>query len=327
MSNLELIPEELTCCDGFTRDPSRGRVLDFRSVPLGGPRAMTVRRTLPQREQSLIGAWCFIDHFGPDDVSATGGMIVPGHPHTGLQTVSWLFRGTVDHLDSVGTSAVVRPGEVNLMTAGAGIAHSEYSTPTTAVLHGVQLWLALPDKNRFTEPRFEHYAPPVLDCDGATVLVFLGTLFGDVSPVLTYSPVLGAEITLQAGQTLRMDVDTTFEHGVLVDTGAVTVARTSASSGQLVHVPAGVGQLTLTASADEEARVLLLGGEPLGEEIVMWWNFIGRTHEEIVAYRKLWQLERAGEGGNTARFGQFPVGWERTLAAPAIPNARLKPRK
>lgn len=327
MSNLELIPEELTCCDGSTGDPSRGRVLDFRSVPLGGPRAMTVRRTLPQREQSLIGAWCFVDHFGPDDVSATGGMIIPGHPHTGLQTVSWLFRGTVDHLDSVGTSAVVRPGEVNLMTAGSGIAHSEYSTPTTAVLHGVQLWLALPDKDRFTEPRFEHYAPPVLDCDGATVLVFLGTLFGDVSPVLTYSPVLGAEITLQAGQTLRMDVDTTFEHGVLIDTGAVTVARTSASSGQLVHVPAGVGQLTVTASADEEARVLLLGGEPLGEEIVMWWNFIGRTHEEIVAYRKLWQLERAGEGGNMARFGQLPVGWESTLAAPAIPNARLKPRK
>src|ERR1035437_233643 len=305
MSNLELIPEELTCCDGSTGDPSRGRVLGFRSVPLGGPRAMTVRRTLPQREQSLIGAWCFVDHFGPDDVSATGGMIIPGHPHTGLQTVSWLFRGTVDHLDSVGTSAVVRPGEVNLMTAGSGIAHSEFSTPTTAVLHGVQLWLALPDKDRFTEPRFEHYAPPVLDCDGATVLVFLGTLFGDVSPVLTYSPVLGAEITLQAGQTLRMDVDTTFEHGVLIDTGAVTVARTSASSGQLVHVPAGVGQLTVTASADEEARVLLLGGEPLGEEIVMWWNFIGRTHEEIVAYRKLWQLERAGDGGNMARFGQF----------------------
>ncbi len=184
---------------------------------------MTVRRTLPQREQSLIGAWCFVDHYGPEDISATGGMRVPGHPHTGLQTVSWLFSGTVDHRDTVGTHALVRPGELNLMTAGAGIAHSEYSTATTTVLHGAQLWLALPDKHRAVAPRFEHYAPPALDRDGARVLVFLGTLLGDTSRVETFSPLVGAEITLRPGQRLDIPVNDTFEHGVLVDTASVTV--------------------------------------------------------------------------------------------------------
>ena len=102
-----------------------------RQVPLGGPRAMDVRRTLPQRQRSLIGAWCFLDHYGPDRIGDSGGMKVPRHPHTGLQTVSWLFTGEIEHRDSAGFHAVVRPGEVNLMTAGRGISHSEFSTPDT----------------------------------------------------------------------------------------------------------------------------------------------------------------------------------------------------
>src|SRR5690242_10581104 len=134
----------------------RMEVLTPRDVPLGGLRAMTVRRTLPQRQRSLIGAWCFLDHYGPDEVdpSAQGdeGMVVPPHPHTGLQTVSWLFTGEIEHRDSAGHHAVVRPGELNLMTAGRGISHSEYSTPGTTVLHGAQLWLALPDGDRQVAP-------------------------------------------------------------------------------------------------------------------------------------------------------------------------------
>src|SRR5690554_1871724 len=118
---------------------------------------MTVRRTLPQRGHSLIGAWCFLDHYGPDDVAETGGMTVPPHPHTGLQTVSWLFAGEIEHRDSSGAHAMVRPGEVNLMAAGRGIQHSEVSTPPTRMLHGVQLWTALPDASRQTTPMFEHY--------------------------------------------------------------------------------------------------------------------------------------------------------------------------
>lgn len=324
MSNLETSPAELTCVnDG----PPRGRVLEPRAVPLGGPRAMTVRRTLPQRAASLIGAWCFVDHYGPDAVSETGGMAVAGHPHTGLQTVSWLFSGEIEHRDTTGAHAYVRPGELNLMTAGSGIAHSEYSTAATTTLHGAQLWVALPDEHRFVEADFDSYAPPVVEHDGARVLVFLGSLLGQTSPVRTYTPLLGAEITAPAGTTLRLDVDPAFEHGVLVDSGELTVAGVEAAPGQLVYQDTGSEQLTLRVSEAGPARVLLLGGEPLGERIVMWWNFIGRSHEEIAAYREQWQHERSHQDGDgSSRYGRFPGEWSETLPAPELPNARLKLR-
>ena len=142
MSNLETEPVELVC-DSSTTAEADVVILQPRDVPLGGLRAMGVRRTLPQRARSLIGAWCFVDHYGPDDVSVTGGMVVPPHPHTGLQTASWLFAGEVEHRDSVGSLALVRPGELNLMTAGAGISHSEVSTPDTTALHGVHVLVAV----------------------------------------------------------------------------------------------------------------------------------------------------------------------------------------
>ena len=158
-------------------------MLTSREVPLGGLRAMPVRRTLPQRQRSLIGAWCFLDHYGPDDTNVTGGMDVAPHPHTGLQTVSWLFEGEIEHRDTTGVHAMVRPAEVNLMTAGRGIAHSEVSTTAKRTLHGAQLWVALPDNVRHTDPGFEHYAPTPFDVDGARITVFLGSLAGDTSPV------------------------------------------------------------------------------------------------------------------------------------------------
>src|SRR5690349_9853263 len=177
-------------------------VLTPREVPLGGLRAMTVRRTLPQRHRSLIGAWCFLDHYGPDDVADTGGMAVAPHPHTGLQTVSWLFSGEVEHRDSAGNHAMVRPGELNLMTAGHGISHSEVSPPTTTVLHGAQLWVALPSEARDSAPGFDHYAPPAVTGDGWEARVFLGSVLGSSSPVPTATPLLGAELRLAAGTEL-----------------------------------------------------------------------------------------------------------------------------
>jgi redox-sensitive bicupin YhaK (pirin superfamily) len=327
VSNLESAPREVACASfPASLGTQDAQVLQPRAVPLGGPRAMTVRRTLPQRTRSLIGAWCFADHYGPDDVSVTGGMQVAGHPHTGLQTVSWLFRGEIEHRDTTGTHAWVRPGELNLMTAGAGIAHSEYSTSGTTVLHGVQLWVALPHDQRFTAPAFEHYAPPVLDHQGARLLVFLGSLAGQTSPVRTFSQLLGAEVTLEAGQTAEFGVDPAFEHGVLVDTGHVTVAGTAADAGQLIYRPVGANTLSLHAPVGQ-ARVVLLGGEPLGEQIIMWWNFIGRSHDEIAAYRAQWQAERAGNVTlGRRRYGTFPSPWDHTLPAPELPNARLRPR-
>ncbi|MEJ8280967.1 pirin family protein [Pseudonocardia spirodelae] len=321
MSNVETAPEEVVCGG----DAAAPELVTPRDVPLGGPRAMTVRRTLPRRTRSLIGAWCFVDHYGPDRVARTGGMAVPGHPHTGLATVSWLFTGEVEHRDTTGAHAIVRPGELNLMTAGSGIAHSEFSTPGTEVLHGVQLWLALPAAHRATAPAFTHHAPPRVQAGPAALRVFLGSLAGSTSPVATFSPLLGAEVVLPAGATVRLDVDPGFEHGALVDTGSARVAGTGAAPGELVYTPPGRTTLELTAG-DDGARLVLLGGRPLGERIVMWWNFVGASHDEVAAYREQWERERAAGGDPGGRFGAFPQAWTSTLPAPELPNARLTPR-
>ncbi|MFC9252058.1 pirin family protein [Amycolatopsis thailandensis] len=322
MSNTEADPAELLCRD---RPGDGVTVLTPRDVPLGGPRAIRVRRTLPQRQRSLIGAWCFADHYGPQDVSESGGMDVAPHPHTGLQTASWLFSGEIEHRDSIGTHAVVRPGELNLMTAGHGIAHSEVSTvstPDTATLHGVQLWIALPDEHRDTARDFRHYAPPLLRLSGATARVFLGGLAGTTSPVPAFTPLLGAELTVEPGATLALDVDPAFEHGVLQDIGSVTVAGTALGTGELAYLAPGAGRLELTNGGAEPARVLLLGGTPFTEELVMWWNFVGRSHEEIAEYREAWQAQ-------ADRFGSVE-GYRGTttwLPAPTLPQVRIKPRR
>jgi redox-sensitive bicupin YhaK (pirin superfamily) len=300
-------------------------ILTPREVPLGGLRAMTVRRTLPQRERSLVGAWCFLDHYGPDDVADTGGMSVPPHPHTGLQTVSWLFTGEIEHRDSAGHHALVRPGELNLMTAGHGISHSEVSTAATTTLHGAQLWVALPDAARDGAPGFEHYAPPEVTGDGWAVRVFVGSLLGSTSPVATATPLLGAEVLLGPGAALELDVDATYEHGVLADTGVVRAAGAEVKEHELAYLAPGSGRLTLEAG-DDGARLLLLGGPPFSEPIVMWWNFVGRTHEEVVGYRDAWQTQLAA-GYDDGRFG-IPVGNELPpIPAPPLPNARLKERR
>jgi redox-sensitive bicupin YhaK (pirin superfamily) len=286
---------------------------------------MTVRRTLPQRQRSLIGAWCFLDHYGPDDVAETGGMSVAPHPHTGLQTVSWLFTGEIEHRDSAGNHAMVRPGELNLMTAGHGISHSEVSTAGTTTLHGAQLWVALPDAARDGKPGFEHYAPPAVGGDGWTARVFIGSLLGSTSPVATATPLLGAEVLLEADASLGLAVEAGYEHGVLVDSGVVRVAGQEVKEHELAHVAPGSAQLTLDAGS-EAARLLLLGGPPFGESVVMWWNFVGRTHEEVVAYREAWQAQLAA-GYDDGRFG-IPVGNEMApIPAPPLPNARLKQRR
>jgi quercetin 2,3-dioxygenase len=324
VSNLEDKPEELVCAQSSGGTSGGIEVLTPREVPLGGPRAMTVRRTLPQRERSLIGAWCFLDHYGPDHVADSGGMSVAPHPHTGLQTVSWLFTGEIEHRDSAGHHAMVRPGELNLMTAGHGISHSEVSTPETSVLHGAQLWVALPSSARDVAPTFEHYAPAALTGDGWEARVFLGSLLGDSSPVATATPLLGAEVLISAGTELHLDVDPTFEHGVLVDTGVVSLGDVETKQHELAYLPPGSQRLTLEAVAD--ARVLLLGGPPFGEAIVMWWNFVGRSHEDVVAFREAWmaQLE---DGYSDGRFG-IPTGDDQPpIPAPPLPNARLKERR
>jgi redox-sensitive bicupin YhaK (pirin superfamily) len=316
VSNTDTAPAEVAC----VASPFAG-VLHPREVPLGGPRAITVRRTLPQRERSLIGAWCFVDHYGPHDVRGGTGMDVPPHPHTGLQTVSWLFSGEVEHRDSAGVHAMVRPGELNLMTAGAGICHSEVSTAATTVLHGVQLWVALPGSDRDAGRDFAHHVPEPHAVAGATMRVFLGELAGARSPVHTFTPLLGAQLDLDPGAELTLEVDPSFEHGVLLDQGSVSVAGTSLEVADLAFQGVGREHLEIVNVSESPARVLLLGGPPFPEQLVMWWNFVGRSHEDIAAYRQMW------ENGDD-RFGavQGYQGAVSRLPAPPLPNATLRPR-
>ena len=253
---------------------------------------MGVRRTLPQRARSLIGAWCFLDHYGPERTR----MDVPPHPHTGLQTVSWLFEGVIEHRDSVGSHAFVRPGELNLMTAGAGIAHSEISVATD-VLHGAQLWVALPETARHRAPSFERFLPTPIQVGPAVVRVFLGRARRraldrpDVHPAAR-----------------RADRPAGRRHGAArgryrrSSTACSWMRARCGSSGEPVPVShlayLAPGRQTIEIAADTDARLLLLGGEPFPEHIVMWWNFIGRDHDEIVAFREQWQAsDRRRERG------------------------------
>lgn len=331
MTNLEKSPDlEVLGADELC---TATEVLEPRLVPLGGPRAMTVYRTLPQRRRSLVGAWCFLDHYGPDDVSTTGGMQVPRHPHTGLATVSWLFSGRIDHLDSGGNAAAVVPGELNLMIAGRGITHQELSDSETTTLHGVQLWYAMPDATRFGENAFAHYVPEPLTLSGATVRVFIGALLDSVSPVDTRTPdLLGAELMIDPGAVVRLPVRSDFELAVLAESDDVTVNGTPVGHRSLAYVPPGSETIEI-AAGDAGARIILLGGVPLGEQIVMWWNFVGRDHDEVVEFRRRYQAELGLEpadpqdAGKPALFGEFPPGQPKPLPAPALPNARLRPRE
>ncbi|MFG6199380.1 pirin family protein [Nonomuraea sp. JJY05] len=300
MSNLELDPQEIRCGAEAGED---GEVLVGREVPLGGPRAMMVSRTLPGVHRRMIGAWCFVDAYGPQRAT----MRVPPHPHTGLQTVSWLVEGEVLHRDSLGSLQEIRPGQLNLMTAGRGISHSEESPES--VLHGVQLWVALPGEHRHTGPAFEHHpALPVLAGPGFEAIVVMGSLGGVESPATAFSPLVGAQIAVDG--TCEVPLSPGFEHGVLLLDGAVEQLE----PGPLVYLPPGRSALRLSG----RGRALLIGGEPFGEEIVMWWNFVGRSHDEIAAFRKDWM---EGEGfGAVEGFDGAP------LPAPVLPTTRLKPR-
>jgi redox-sensitive bicupin YhaK (pirin superfamily) len=248
-------------------------------------------------------------------------MDVPPHPHTGLQTVSWLFEGEIEHRDSGGVHALVRPGELNLMTAGRGIAHSEVSTRSTSVLHGVQLWVALPDESRDVARRFDHHVPERVPVSGGSVRLLLGSLDGVTSPVPTHSPLLGAEVLLDPGGSVRLRIERAFEHGILADAGPVEVAGVPVERGDLGYLPVGHDELVLANPGRSPARVMLLGGEPFEEPLVMWWNFVGRSHEEIVEFRQEWQA-------GSDRFGAVEgyAGFPQHLPAPPLPNARIRPR-
>ncbi|SDQ36188.1 pirin family protein [Quadrisphaera sp. DSM 44207] len=299
--------------------PTSGPVLELlpgREVPLGGVRGTSVTRWLPQRTLPTVGAWCFLDRIGPQRVD----MRVLPHPHTGLQTVTWPLAGEVHHRDSLGTDVLLRPGELNLMTSGRGICHSELSVGHRPLLHALQLWVALPASRAAGAPGFEqHRDLPVLEAPGARATVVVGALGDVASPASVHTPLLGADVAVDAGASAVLPLRPDFEHAVLVLDGAAQVAGADLAGGPLLHL--GTGRDELVVRSPGGARLLLLGGEPFGEDLVMWWNFVGRDHDEVARARAEWE-----EAGQT-RFGTVPGHGDERIPAPGLPSVRLTPRR
>jgi len=292
-----------------------------RMVPLGGVRAMDVRRTLPDRRLPTIGAWCFLDRFGPDVVR----MRVEPHPHIGLQTVTWPLVGEIRHRDSVGSDVTLRRGQLNLMTAGEGISHSEYSVPEDAEpLDALQLWVVLPESARHGAAGFEqHTSLPglTLAADAgtdATGIVVLGEFAGVRSPATAYTPIVGAEISVPAGSRVPLPLDAAWEHAVLLVEGDATVEGETVEVGSMLYL--GDSRTSTAVTSAGGALLFVLGGEPFEEDLVMWWNFAARTHDEIVAARDDWEA-------GADRFGRVVTHGDERIPAPEMPHVRLAPRR
>jgi quercetin 2,3-dioxygenase len=245
---------------------------------------------------------------------------VPPHPHIGLQTANWLFEGLVLHRDSLGSRQLIRPGELNLMTAGRGVTHSEESAAgRPAALHGLQLWIALPELDRFTEPGFAHHADlPVLHEGGAKVTVVVGEHRGERSPAQVFTPLTGLEVAVPGGDDFVLQVREDFEYAVVAVDGSALVAGGLIAPGLLAHLPAGLPEIRFSPAGGRRlARFFVLGGMPFGERLLMWWNFVARSGEEITRARDDWAAGRFPEVHGYA--GQ-------PLAAPALPAVPLRPR-
>ncbi|WP_291382458.1 pirin family protein [Demequina sp.] len=307
----------------------RADVMPSREVPLGGLRSMNVQRALPQRALPTVGAWCFLDRFGPQRTT----MRVEPHPHMGLQTVTWPLAGEMRHRDSLGSDVVLRAGQLNLMTSGAGIAHSEYSLGDgDDEIDAVQLWVALPEATRHGERGFErHESLPTLSLAAdhgadADATVVMGTLAGVASPATIHTPLVGAQICIAPGSSVGIPLEAAWEHAVVVLDGELDVHASSAPGdaptrpGRNDLLYLGTGRDRVNVASEKGALVFLLGGEPFAENLVMWWNFVGRSHEEIVEAWDAWQ-------GRSARFGEVDGHGDVRIPAPPMPAVRLTPRR
>jgi len=292
------------------RPPER---LEARSAEIGG--GLTIRRALPNRHRRTVGAWCFLDHAGPMEFAADGGMHVGPHPHIGLQTFTWMIEGEVVHRDSLGNEQVITPGQVNLMTAGAGIAHAEDSSPGRAGrLHAAQLWIALPEGERRRPPAFRNYPHlPLVVSGGFSVRVLAGSALGQSSPAEVYSPLVGLDLSAAGAATMRIPLETSFEHAALVLSGAASVGGETLAPGTLLYYAPGRAELTL--ESDSAVRILLIGGTPFGEEILVWWNFVARTREEMAEATRDW---------NAGRFGAVHGSPAPPLVAPDVAGLKLR---
>lgn len=280
-----------------------------RQAAVGG---MSIKRVLPTKGRRTVGPWCFVDLMLPPDAEDPDPMEVGPHPHIGLSTVTWLLEGEAIHSDSLGTEQPIRPGQLNLMTAGHGIAHAELATDTR--LLGVQMWLAQPDETRHGESWFEHHGDlPTLDLHHGEAAVFMGRLGEVSSPARTEAGVSGSELKLREG-VVEIPVAPSFEYCVAPVDRPVLVAGEVVEPGWLALVPTGLESLRIEAGGSG-ARAMLLGGTPMETRIQMWWNFVARTREELTEAWRSWQAH------DTDRFGAVPSTLER-IDAPTPPWIR-----
>lgn len=312
MSNLERV-----CRPSYSGDcPERpdcpvSQRLEVRSSLLG--QGLSIRRALPHRQRRMIGAWCFLDHAGPLHHGPGEGLAVGPHPHIGLQTFSWMIAGEILHRDSLGCEQILRPGQVNLMTAGRGIVHSEDAVnDQPGSLHLAQLWIALPEAERHRPPGFHHHPDlPRVGVGGFTATVLVGRALGEAAPAAVYSPLVGLDFSAAGAAGAELPLEPDFEYGALVLEGAARVDGNLLDGDALLYL--GRGRSGLALACDGPARVLLIGGEPFGEEILQWWNFVARTPEEI---------RRAAEDWHGGRFGEVRGSPSPPLKAPALDGLR-----
>lgn len=279
-------------------DPPEVELLEGRVADVGG---MEVRRSLPRRQRRTVGAWCFADHFGPTAPPAS--MQVGPHPHIGLATVTWLVEGEVVHRDSLGSTQLIRPGQLNLMTAGYGVSHAEEQT--SGGIHGAQLWLAQPDATRDGDPAFEHHGElPTLTLGSADATVLVGSVAGMRSPARADTLLVGLELVADGG-IAEVPLDASFEHALVVLEGTVTVDGVTVAPGVLGYL--GTGRDGVAVDMGGGARALLLGGEPFGEQIVMGWNFVGRSRDEVAQAGADWNAGHERFGTVASALARIPA--------------------
>ena len=298
-----------------TSAPAMQRVA-ARMVVVGG---MPVRRLLPTRERRTVGAWCFLDHAGPVAFEAGGGIHVGPHPHIGLQTFTWMIEGEVLHSDSLGNRQWIRPGQVNVMTAGHGISHAEDAPHDRAGRsHAVQLWIALPDAERERAPMFQHCAQlPHVGRDGFDITLLVGDWLGASSPATVFSPLLGADLLAGGAAATTLPLRAEFEHAVLGLDGEARIEGEALAPGTLCFL--GTGRETLRIETDAAARLLLLGGEPFAEDVLLWWNFVARSAGEMAQATRDWN--------HGDRFGEVRGTGLPRLVAPAVEGLHLRVSK
>ncbi len=308
MSTVDTQPSSSLDCPLQDNGEKSIQRVTSRHAEVGG---IPISRLMPSRQRRMIGAWCFLDHAGPAVFQPGAGMRVGPHPHIGLQTFTWMIKGEVLHRDSLGNEQVIRPGQVNLMTAGHGIAHTEESLPGEDHLHAAQLWIALPPEASACAPAFDHH--PVLPQwseAGCDFTLLAGSYRTHRAPAKLYSPLVGMDLFSATGADVQLPLDPAFEYGVLTLEGQAHIGAQPFGVDELAYLGRGNSELRLQLSPG--SRAILLGGQPCAQEVLIWWNFVGHSKAEIAQAQHDWEA-------GSARFGSIQGYDGPPLTAPPLP--------